>query len=208
MKFAEKMRANDLSILVGVAALLSAAKVYAHAETGVAGGLTSGMLHPVTGLDHLVAMVAVGIWGAQLGRPAIWILPITFPIVMALGGLLGLSGLPIPGVLVEFGIALSALTLGVLVALRLQIPLWAAATIVAVFAVCHGHAHGTELPSAANALAYGVGFVVATGLLHLCGILLGELNRFPTGEKVVRVIGVLIAILGLVFLSGPVLQLF
>src|SRR5690606_24882720 len=148
--------------LLTLAALFFSANVFAHVETVVACGLTSGLLHPVTGLDHLIVMVAVGIWGAQLGRPAIYILPITFPVVMALGGLLGLSGLPIPATLVELGIALSAVILGLLVALRLQIPLVAAAAIVGVFALCHGHAHGTELPSAANALAYGVGFVIAT----------------------------------------------
>ena len=195
---------GSLRIISALAALLFSVDVFAHVETGVAGGLASGLLHPVTGLDHLIAMVAVGIWGAQLGRPAIYILPVTFPMVMALGGLLGLSGLPVPAALVEVGIALSAVTLGLLVALRLQVPLWGAAAIVGIFALCHGHAHGTELPSAANALAYGVGFVIATGLLHLGGILLGELIRLPVGERIVRGIGALIAILGFVFLSTHV----
>lgn len=190
--------------LIVVSTLLWAVDAHAHAETGVAGGLVSGLLHPVTGLDHLIAMVAVGIWGAQLGRPAIWILPITFPMIMAFGGLLGLSGLPIPAGFVEFGIALSAVTLGALVALRWAIPVWGAAVIVSLFGLCHGHAHGSELPSAVNPMAYGVGFVVATGLLHLCGILLGELHRFPVGEKIVRAIGVVIALLGLMFLLAVV----
>lgn len=194
-------------ILIAAFVVLWSVNVYAHAEVGVAGGLISGLLHPVTGLDHLVAMVAVGIWGAQLGRPAIWILPITFPMIMAFGGLLGLSGLPIPDAVVESGIALSAVTLGVLVALRLTVPLWGAAAIVSIFALCHGHAHGTELPSAANAMAYGVGFVVATGLLHLCGILLGELHRFPVGEKFVRAVGVVIAVLGFTFLYALAVEL-
>lgn len=205
MQSSEKNQAICLRVLIALSAVFYAVNVYAHVETGVAGGLSSGIMHPITGLDHLIAMVAVGIWGAQLGRPAIWILPITFPMVMALGGLLGLSGLPISGTLVEIGIALSAVTLGMLVALRLQIPIWGAAVIVGVFALCHGHAHGTELPSAANALAYGVGFVIATGLLHLCGILLGELNRFPTGDKVIRVIGAVIAVLGSTFLLSHIL---
>ena len=91
MNIGKKIHTNYLRRLIAAFALFSAGKVYAHAETGLAGGLASGIMHPVTGLDHLVAMVAVGIWGAQLGRPAIWILPITFPIVMALGGLLGIS---------------------------------------------------------------------------------------------------------------------
>lgn len=187
--------------------LVVAVRAHAHAETGVAGGLISGLLHPVTGLDHLVAMVAVGIWGAQLGRPAIWVLPITFPLIMAFGGLLGLSGLPIPALLVEIGIAMSALTLGVLVAMQLRIPLWSAAVIVAVFGLCHGHAHGAELPAAANALAYGVGFVVATGLLHLCGILLGELKRFSFGVTVIRSLGVVIAVAGLGFMVSHLTEL-
>lgn len=204
MQNIKRNRVVSLRVISALAALLFSVDVFAHAETGVAGGLVSGLLHPVTGLDHLIAMVAVGIWGAQLGRPAIYILPVTFPLLMALGGLLGLSGLPVATALVEVGIALSAVILGLLVALRLKIPIWGAAAIVSVFALCHGHAHGTELPSAANALAYGVGFVIATGLLHLCGIMLGELIRLPVGERIVRGIGALIAILGFVFLSTHV----
>jgi len=196
-----------LQVLSGVTLALFAVNAHAHVETGVAGGLISGLIHPVTGLDHLIAMVAVGIWGAQLGRPAIWVLPITFPMIMAFGGLLGLSGLPIAAALVEIGIALSALTLGVLVALQMRIPLWCAAIIVGLFGLCHGHAHGAELPSAANALAYGAGFVTATGLLHLCGILLGELNRFNTGVKFLQALGVIIAVLGFAFLVTHVTEL-
>lgn len=203
-----KYSVTPLRVLLAVLTACAAVNVHAHAEPGVAGGLSSGLLHPVTGLDHLIAMVAVGIWGAQLGRPAIWILPITFPMIMALGGLLGLSGLPIPSTLVEIGIALSALTLGLLVTFRVQVPLWGAAAIVGVFGLCHGHAHGTELPSATNALAYGVGFVVATGLLHLCGILLGELHRFSEGDKIIKAIGVLIAVLGFTFLVTHVAGIF
>ncbi len=208
MRMTDGRRTTCLRFLIAGVFLLFAVRASAHAETGVAGGLVSGLLHPVTGLDHLVAMVAVGIWGAQLGRPAIWILPVTFPMIMALGGLLGLSGLPISSVLVEFGIAFSAVTLGLLVALQLRVPLWGAAVIVGVFGLCHGHAHGAELPSAVNPLAYGVGFVVATGLLHLCGILLGELKRFSAGEKVIRVTGVLIAVLGLGFVTLNLIELF
>ncbi len=189
---------NKLKWITGL--LLVPGLAHAHAEVGVAGGLISGFLHPINGLDHLVAMVAVGLWGAQLKNPAIWILPITFPVVMALGGLLGLAGVAIPGI--ELGIAVSALALGLAVALVLRPPLWVAATLVGVFAIFHGHAHGTELPSSANPLAYGVGFVVSTGLLHLCGILLGVLNQWRLGERMVRVLGGLIALLGAYFLGG------
>jgi urease accessory protein len=185
---------------LGLLLLLAAPEAFAHAEEGVAGGLISGLLHPVLGPDHLVAMVAVGLWGAQLGAPAIWLLPITFPIVMAIGGLLGVAGVPVPGI--ELGIALSALALGIMVAFSLRPPLWAAALLVGIFAVFHGHAHGTELPAAANPLAYGVGFVVATGLLHLAGILLGVLVRWPAGAKVVRGVGAAIAALGVYFSAG------
>jgi urease accessory protein len=149
-------------------------------------------------MDHLIAMVAVGIWGAQLGAPAIWVLPITFPLVMAFGGVLGVLRIPLP--MPEVAIALSALVLGAAVAIRLRLPFAAAAVVVAVFAVFHGHAHGAELPGSANPLAYGAGFVVATGLLHLCGILIGTLTRWPAGGRLIQGLGVVIATLGGYFL--------
>ena len=172
----------------------------AHVETGTASGFASGFLHPVMGPDHVIAMIAVGLWGAQLGSPAIWALPITFPLVMALGGMLGVLGVPIPGV--EIGIAVSAVVLGAMVALAVRPPLWVAMVIVGAFAVFHGHAHGTELPHAADPLAYGVGFVVATGLLHLAGILLGLAIARPMGAQAVRFAGVLIALGGGWFLAS------
>lgn len=139
------------------------------------------------------------IWGAQLGAPAIWVLPITFPLVMALGGVLGVLRIPLP--MPEVVIALSAPVLGLAVAIRLRVPFAAAAVVVAVFAVFHGHAHGAELPGTANPLAYGVGFVVATGMLHLCGIVIGTLTRWPAGAKLIRGLGVVIAALGCYFLT-------
>jgi urease accessory protein len=145
-------------------------------------------------------MVAVGLWGAFLGRPAIWILPVVFPLVMALGGAMGVLGMPLP--LVETGIALSAVVLGLVVALAARPPLWIAAVIVGVFAIFHGHAHGTELPGAANAFAYALGFVVATGLLHIAGILFGLFTRWPIGQTLVRAGGAAIAVTGLAFLTG------
>jgi urease accessory protein len=127
------------------------------------------------------------------------VLPITFPVVMAFGGVLGVLriALPVP----EAVIALSALVLGAAVAMRLRLPFAAAAVVVAVFAVFHGHAHGAELPSSANPLAYGVGFVVATGLLHLCGIMIGTLTRWPVGGRLIQGLGVVIAALGCYFLA-------
>jgi urease accessory protein len=183
-------------LVVALAALALAQPAFAHEQVGVAGGLASGLLHPLTGMDHLIAMVAVGIWGAQLGAPAIWVLPITFPLVMAFGGVLGVLRIPLP--MPEVAIALSALVLGAAVAMRLRLPF--AAAVVAVFAVFHGHAHGAELPGSANPLAYGAGFVVATGLLHLCGILIGTLTRWPAGGRLVQGLGVVIATLGGYFL--------
>jgi urease accessory protein len=186
--------------LVSIFLLLIPARVLAHVSGDVAGGLASGFLHPVSGLDHVVAMVAVGLWGAQLGRPAIWILPVTFPIVMALGGVLGIRGVPMPPV--EVGIALSAIVLGGMVALSAKPRLWLAAIVVGVFAVFHGYAHGTELPSAAAPLAYGAGFVLTTGTLHVCGIAIGTIHRWPRGSKVIRLCGVVVAVVGVRFLIG------
>ena len=185
--------------LIAAAAILLPEIALAH-EGGVAGGLVSGFTHPIFGLDHVVAMVAVGLWGAFLSQPAIWLLPMVFPLVMALGGLLGIFGVPVPAV--ETGIAASALALGAMVALALRPPLWVAALLVGAFAIFHGHAHGTELPQAANPLAYGAGFVIATGLLHLSGIALGLLARWPAGVRAVRVGGGAIACAGIYFLVG------
>src|SRR5882672_12282368 len=122
--------------------LLALACTPACAHTGtVAGGFLGGFAHPLFGPDHVVAMVAVGLWGAFLGAPAIWLLPIVFPLVMAFGGALGIVGMPLPGV--ETGIALSAIALGAMVALAAKPPIWIAAVLVGAFAIFHGHAHGT-----------------------------------------------------------------
>ena len=178
--------------------VLAAAPALAHSGD-VAGGFVGGLAHPVFGPDHVVAMVAVGLWGAFLGMPAIVLLPVVFPLVMAFGGALGILGAPLPGV--EIGIAVSAIVLGLGVALAARPPLWIAAVLVGLFAIFHGHAHGAELPPGADALAYSLGFVVATGLLHLAGIAFGLLVRWPGGRIAVRTAGGLIAVAGIVFLS-------
>ena len=191
--------ARSAMSLAACLSALSAAPALAHVEGGaIAGGLASGFAHPLGGLDHVVAMVAVGLWGAFLGAPAVWLLPVVFPLVMAFGGVLGAAGLPLPSV--EVGIALSAVVLGLMVAGAQRPPLWVAAILVGAFAVFHGHAHGTELPAKANALAYSAGFVAATGILHLAGIALSLLRRWPPGEWIVRVGGVAISVVGIVFL--------
>jgi urease accessory protein len=176
-----------------------AAPAFAHTDGDAAAGFVSGFLHPIGGWDHVVAMVAVGLWGAFLGRPAVWLLPIVFPLVMAFGGALGVLGVPVPGV--EIGIAASAIVLGAMVAFAVKPPLWLAAVIVGAFAIFHGHAHGTELPDAASPVAYSLGFVIATGLLHAAGIALALVTRWPQGATLVRACGAVIAALGAVFLA-------
>lgn len=172
----------------------------AHSDQGLAGGFVSGLTHPIFGWDHVAAMVAVGLWGAFLGMPALWLLPVVFPVVMAMGGALGVLGIELPHV--ETVIAVSAIVLGGCIAAALKPPLWVAAIVVAVFAIFHGHAHGTELPEAANPFAYAGGFVLGTGLMHLAGIALGYLVRWQWGVKIVRGLGAVIAFAGVGFLLG------
>jgi urease accessory protein len=171
---------------------------FAHSRGGEGAGFLSGLYHTVSGMDHVVAMVAVGLWGGQLGAPAIWLLPVTFPMVMAFGGMLGLMGLRLRGV--EVGIALSALALGFMVLREAKPPLWVAAVLVGFFAIFHGHAHGTELPRGADAILYSIGFVIATGCLHATGIGIGLVHRWPAGRIALRAAGGLILAAGMVFL--------
>jgi urease accessory protein len=187
-------------VLALVAAALAAGPAFAHEATGVIGGFASGFAHPLAGPDHVAAMVAVGLLGAFLGAPALFLLPLLFPLVMVAGGALGFAGVPLPGV--EVAIAASALVLGVMVAAGRRIPLWAAGLVVAFFAVFHGHAHGTELPAAADAVAYSLGFVIGTSFLHLAGIAVGTASRWQTGRVAVRALGGVIAVVGVAFLSG------
>jgi urease accessory protein len=185
------------AILLMMLALASPAA--AHTGEGLAGGFAGGFMHPLLGPDHIAAMLAVGLWGAFLGAPAIFILPVVFPLVMALGGVLGILGVPLPGI--EIGIAVSAVVLGLMVALAAKPHLAIAAVLVGAFAIFHGHAHGTELPDGTDALAYALGFVIATGLLHLAGIAFGLLTKYPGGRLAVRAAGGAIAIAGIVFLG-------
>ena len=191
-------RSHHAAVCLLVVASLRAAPLLAHEPGARAPGLLAGLLHPVSGLDHVLAMVAVGLWGAQLGPPALWLLPVTFPLVMALGGTLGLAGVPLPGV--EIGIALSALLLGAMVVSRARPPLPVAAALVGAFALCHGHAHGTELPAGESGLLYSLGFVVVTGCLHGAGIALGHAQRLTWGEAAIRAAGAVVAVGGIFFL--------
>ena len=178
--------------------LLWAQVAFAHPQAGEAKGFLTGFRHPISGLDHVLAMVAVGLWGAQLGSPAIWLLPVAFPMVMAFGGMLGLMGIPLPGV--EYGIAASAILLGMAVLFEVRPPLALAAVLVGVFAIFHGHAHGTELPPGESGMLYSIGFVIATGCLHGVGISIGVIHRWMWGQRMLRVAGALVAAGGVFFM--------
>jgi urease accessory protein len=178
--------------------LLYAQAVEAHVHKGEAVSFLSGLKHPISGLDHVVAMIAVGLWGAQLGAPAIWVLPVAFPMVMAFGGMLGLLGVPLPGM--EIGIAASAILLGAAVMMELRPPIALAAALVGFFAIFHGYAHGSELPAGQSGLLYSIGFVVATGCLHGVGISIGLVHRWNWGQRSLRVAGAAIALAGIFFM--------
>lgn len=180
--------------MAGIAWVVSASSAAAHSGSGAPAGFVPGFLHPFGGLDHVAAMVAVGLWGSVLGAPAIWLLPVVFPLVMAAGGVLGAAGIAISGT--ETGIAFSALVLGIMVAGAFRPPLFVAAVLVGAFAIYHGHAHGSELPRGSPVIGYSAGFVVATGLLHLAGIATSLVGRWPTGRHLLRATGVAIGIVG------------
>lgn len=192
---------NSISrFLVCAVLVFGTTSAFAHSGAGYGGGFASGFMHPIVGWDHVAAMVAVGLWGAFLGAPSIWLLPVVFPLVMALGAVLGILGVPVPAV--ETGIALSAVVLGLMIALAVKAPIWISAVIVGLFAIFHGYAHGTELPGSANVFAYALGFVIATGLLHLVGIAFGYPVKWPTGRLAVRGAGGVISLAGIAFLVG------
>ena len=170
----------------------------AHVEGGQAAGFMTGLQHPWSGFDHILAMIAVGLWGAQLGGQALWMLPIAFPMMMAMGATMGLIGIPVPGV--EIGIALSAIVLGAMVMAEVRPKLGIAIAMVGVFAIFHGHAHGTELPDGQSGMLYSMGFVIATGCLHGLGIALGLFHKMPAGKWAVRLAGTFISAMGIYFL--------
>jgi len=179
---------------------LLAVPASAHVAGGVAGGFQSGLLHPVLGFDHLLAMFAVGLWGAQIGGRSLWVLPAVFPMIMALGGIVGIAGVPLPAV--EPAIALSAIVLGLAILAAWKAPEWLAVVLVGGFAIFHGYAHGAELPGAADPIAYSVGFVIATGLIHLAGIAFGMLLNTPFQGWIARAGGGFIGLAGVYFLLG------
>jgi urease accessory protein len=198
------MRISDPAARLSVAILaagLAPDMALAHGDN-MGGGFASGFAHPILGWDHVAAMVAVGMWGALLGRPSLWILPVAFPLLMAGGSALGILGIPLPAV--ETGIAVSAIVLGGLILLSVKAPFPIAVVLVGVFAIFHGYAHGAELPDLANPFVFASGFVIATGLLHLFGIAFGLLIAWPVGRLAVRAGGGAIAATGAGFLFGLV----
>jgi urease accessory protein len=160
-----------MRLLIAVLASIVPGVAWAHVGVGEATGFAHGFFHPITGVDHVLAMVAVGMFAANLGGRALWAVPLTFVTVMAVGGALGIGGIAIP--FVETGIAVSVIVLGAAVALRWKWPVIAAMALAGLFAVFHGHAHGAEMPVDASGLGYAAGFMTATALLHAVGIGIG-----------------------------------
>jgi urease accessory protein len=167
----------------------------AHVGIGPTGGWTPGFTHPISGLDHICAMLAVGLLAGQRGGRALWIVPLTFLTLMAGGALLGTAGFRIP--FVEGGVVLSVLVLGLLVAVAARLPLGADVVIVTLFALCHGHVHGTEMPATVSGFVYGAGFLAGTALLQALGIGLALLPTRVGEARVARFAGAAIALCGL-----------
>jgi urease accessory protein len=180
--------------------IVMAQAAHAHSEALAGGGFVQGFLHPLTGGDHLLAMVAVGMWGAVLGVPLVWLLPVTFPMLMVFGAVAALAGFALPAI--EPGIAVSVLVLGGAIAASWRAAIPVALAVVAFFGFLHGYAHGRELPQAASPAAYASGFVLASGLLHGTGIAIGTVRAVRHGDIVLRVLGAAIAAAGVWLLTG------
>jgi urease accessory protein len=176
---------------------------FAHTGVGDASGFVHGFGHPISGLDHILAMLMVGVFAWQLGGRAVWLVPVTFVGVMAASGTLGIAGIEVP--FVETGIAFSVVVLGAIVAFDVKAPAITAMGVVGLFAIFHGHAHGAEIPEDAAGVAYAAGFMIATALLHLCGIsagfLMGKAGEHY-GSAVVRLAGGLATVAGVALLVG------
>lgn len=198
------MTTRPLAALLAAPILaLTAGVAQAHTGVGDTSGFAHGFMHPIGGLDHILAMVMVGVFAAQLGGRAVWLVPASFVAVMALGGALGFAGVPVP--FVELGIGLSVVVLGAVVAFRLHAAVPLAMALVGFFAVFHGYAHGAEMPEDAGGLAYGAGFMLATALLHAAGVGLGLAvgsRRDVSSEVIVRSAGAVVAVAGVGLVTG------
>lgn len=179
---------------------LSAASAFAHTGDHTGMGFVAGLMHPLSGADHMLAMVSVGLWAALMGGRATWALPAAFLGAMVVGGAMGAVGLQIPAV--EAGIAVSVLALGALIAFNPSVPLAAGVALTAAFAIFHGYAHGAEMPAAADGVLYGAGFVAASALLHATGIAMVVAARRKINSNVVRVAGAAVGLAGLGLLAS------
>ena len=200
-QYASRTLRNAIRVL-GCALLVLPSAAFAHPGHDVAGAV-HGFVHPFTGLDHLLAMLLVGLFAYQLGGRALWVLPLSFLAAMAMGGVLGFAAPGAP--FVEIGIALSVILLGVIVALNLKAPVLVAGAMVGIFAIFHGFAHGAEMPGSAHGVSYGTGFMAGTGLLIALGIAAGfGLNKvaLKAGGSLVRPAGTLAAVVGVGLLTG------
>lgn len=197
-------RSGTIGACAGALLVLLAAPALAHENEVIRfGSYLGGLTHPVLGLDHLLAMLSVGIVSAQIGGRAIWTVPATFVGVMAVGGLAGLASDAIPMGLVEGAIGGSVLLLGAVIALARALSVRAAMAAVAFFAFFHGYAHGVETPSIAGPVRYALGFLTGTALIHLVGVLIGDVaRRYPAGATALRIGGGAIAVVGGLFLVG------
>ncbi|WP_407943619.1 HupE/UreJ family protein [Methylobacterium sp. EM32] len=180
--------------------LLSSHAAFAHPGHGEAAGLAQGFAHPLSGADHLLAMVAVGLLAAARGGRALWAVPLAFLGMMAVGGALGAAGIALP--FVEVGIGLSVVAFGLAAAFGAGLPLAAALGLVGAFAVFHGHAHGAEMPETASGLTYGLGFLTASALLHLAGIGLGLAAGRAAQGRALPFAGAAVAVAGVAVLAG------
>jgi urease accessory protein len=191
-----------LSCLV-LSTLLIASPALAHTGVGDATGLAHGFMHPIAGIDHVLAMVAVGVFAALLGGRALWLVPASFVVMMAAGGALGMAGIGLP--FVEIGIGLSVVVLGIAVALHFNMPVAAAMALVGFFAIFHGHAHGAEMPETGSGFEYGLGFVLATALLHVAGLGLGlMIGKMSDGRRIAQVAGGGMALAGVAILAHTI----
>jgi urease accessory protein len=189
-------------LLLLLPVLLAPVSAFGHEGSSLPyGSFIAGLAHPVLGIDHFLAMVSVGILSAQIGGRAIWTVPTTFVSVMAIGGLLGWLNVGLTSI--ELGISFSVLILGIAIAADRKLPVLVAMGAVGIFAIFHGYAHGAEMPTVANALTYGLGFMTGTALLHVAGLVVGDISQhYARGKILLRVAGAAIAGVGTWFLVG------